>query len=226
MEGLAQEVDRLQERLDEVRKSQADIGVQMDSLGQDMNALRRQLEQNEKQMGNLSARLEDTHLALRNLAEQIAKGQKVEVPPEPSKIFREAYLDYTKNNYDLAILGFRQYLELLPKGVLAPDALYLLAECYRAKGLNAEALEHLEQLLKEFPDHERVWPARYQRAAFWWEEGRLKEAEEEWKKLAEAGREPEASLAKDQLERLASPIPPAVSASTASLPSTAPASSR
>jgi tol-pal system protein YbgF len=72
------------------------------------------------------------------------------LPPE--EIYKNALSDYTKGNYDLAIAGFRTYIENYPRTSLVPNAQYWLAESYYGQKNYAQAIEEFEVVIRDFPD--------------------------------------------------------------------------
>jgi tol-pal system protein YbgF len=72
------------------------------------------------------------------------------LPPE--EIYKNALSDYTKGNYDLAIAGFRTYIENYPRTSLVPNAQYWLAESYYGQKNYAQAIQEFEVVIRDFPD--------------------------------------------------------------------------
>jgi len=75
---------------------------------------------------------------------------------DPAEAYRKAYADYTAGHYDLAGLGFARVLELSPRGPLADDAVYWLAEIEAAGGRNDKAIAGFSRVISEFPEGDRV----------------------------------------------------------------------
>ena len=76
------------------------------------------------------------------------------------ELYRAAYLDVTRGNYDLAIRGFQNYLVRHPTGVYLSEVHYYLGECYYAKGQFLEADPEFRYVVERFPDS-RLVPASY-----------------------------------------------------------------
>jgi tol-pal system protein YbgF len=125
--------------------------------------------------------------------------------PSPEEVYKKALSDYTKGNYDLAISGFKSYLNFFPKTSLVPNAQYWLAESYYSKGRDAFplAIREFDKLIKEFPDSSRVPSAMLKKGYAYLE---LKEAAQGQAVLRELmakfPNSREARLAQDSLERL------------------------
>lgn len=72
--------------------------------------------------------------------------------PEAKRLYDQAYLDLTRGNYSLAILGFREFLRLSPGSDLADNAQYWIGECYYAQ-------RDFNQAIREFLTVEERHPA-------------------------------------------------------------------
>lgn len=92
---------------------------------------------------------------------------------DPSEVFRAAHEDYVEGNYDLAILGFRDYLKKYPGTDLASSAQYWLGECYLGQKAHDKAVEEFQWLLDNYPDSPKVPAALYKQGVAYLE---LKEA--------------------------------------------------
>lgn len=154
----------LDEKIQGLVKAQADLGV-------DLQALVTKIE-------NLESKLEDTNFRLAQLAQQIAatnqelqevrnvaKLAQTRTPPppqlspdlaDPQTLYDTAYADYGRGSYDLAILGFRQYLETFPDTELADNATYWIGECYYRQSKFQEAISQFDEVLTRYERSDRV----------------------------------------------------------------------
>jgi len=76
------------------------------------------------------------------------------------ELYRAAYLDVTRGNYDLAIRGFQNYLVRHPTGTYLPEVHYYLGECYYAESEFLEAVPEFRYVVDRFPAS-RLVPAAY-----------------------------------------------------------------
>lgn len=125
----------------------------------------------------LGAKLADTHFELAQLSQQIAAtNQELQAvrnateaapptPPaapvvtdtaEPQELYDTAYADFQRGNYDLAILGFRQYLELLPTTELADNATYWIGECYYRQRKYQKAASQFDEVITRYQQSDRI----------------------------------------------------------------------
>jgi tol-pal system protein YbgF len=78
----------------------------------------------------------------------------------PEELYRSAYEDYMRGNYDLASQGFRDYMERWPSTELTDNALYWIGECYDAQGEPEEALKVFSQVLEDYPTSDKAAAAQ------------------------------------------------------------------
>ena len=74
----------------------------------------------------------------------------------PEELYRSAYEDYMRGNYDLASQGFRDYMVRWPSTELTDNALYWIGECYDAQEDPAKALEVFTQVLEDYPTSDKA----------------------------------------------------------------------
>jgi tol-pal system protein YbgF len=81
-------------------------------------------------------------------------------PPEallpPEDVYRNALSDYTNGKYDLAISGFRIYIQKYPKTSLVPNAQYWLGESYYGQKNYAQAVEEFKVVIRDYPYSPKV----------------------------------------------------------------------
>jgi len=130
--------------------------------------------------------LQNIQLAIQSLSDELKAGQKGTVkgskPAAPAKkeeppasppqaqpavvtipaqeMYNNAYSDYLKGNYELAIDGFKLFLQQYPVTPLADNALYWIGECYYSQEKYPEAIENFNDLLLNYPNGDKV-PAAY-----------------------------------------------------------------
>ncbi|MBI3007350.1 MAG: tol-pal system protein YbgF [candidate division NC10 bacterium] len=74
----------------------------------------------------------------------------------PDEVYKAALNDYTKGNYDLAVNGFKTYMQLFPKTSLVSNAQYWLGESYYSQGKYPEAIREFEAVIKNHPGSNKV----------------------------------------------------------------------
>jgi tol-pal system protein YbgF len=71
-------------------------------------------------------------------------------------VYRNALDDYTKGNYDLAIAGFRSYMQNYPRSSLVANAQYWLGESYYSQRNYVQATQEFDAVIRDFPDSPKV----------------------------------------------------------------------
>jgi len=74
----------------------------------------------------------------------------------PQDDYQRAYRDYQKGNYELAKLGFKQYLATYPSSDDADNAQFWLAQCYYKTGDYNTALAETQRLYSSFPASPKI----------------------------------------------------------------------
>ena len=72
------------------------------------------------------------------------------------QIFNNARVDYTKENYTLAIEGFKEFLRKYPQNEYVGEAQFWLADCYYNQGKFLEAITEFEKVLKDHSTSPKV----------------------------------------------------------------------
>ena len=76
------------------------------------------------------------------------------------ELYRAAYLDLNRGDYELAIKGFQNYLIRYPTGMYLPEVHYYLGECHYARDRFLEAVGEFRWVADKYPDS-RLVPAAY-----------------------------------------------------------------
>ena len=78
----------------------------------------------------------------------------------PDELYRSAYEDYMRGNYDLAAEGFGEYMRRFPNTELTDNALYWIGECYDAQEEPEKALATFTKVLEDFPTSDKAAAAQ------------------------------------------------------------------
>ena len=114
--------------------------------------------------------------------------------PAPRELYSQAYADYARGNFDLAIQEYQEYLRNYPDTDLSDNAQYWIGECLYSKQQYAEALEAWDELFRRFPGSDKLPDARYKKGMALERLGRRSQAQLEYRAVAtrypnsEAGR--------------------------------------
>lgn len=74
----------------------------------------------------------------------------------PSEAYGLAYNDFLKGNYDLALLGFQNFLKQFDSTSLAPNARYWIGESYYGKKEYIKAIDSFDQVVRDYPQSDKV----------------------------------------------------------------------
>ncbi len=188
-EDLATIREGLERQGKEVVRSNADLGLKVDRLEERIEALRASLEVTTRKLDRISQQLAERvavgerggvppatgePAAPAPAGEEGAPAERgtgagapaepaaspTPVPETPEALYRAAYQDYMRGNYELALGGFREYLERYPDTELADNALYWSGECYHALGRLDEALSAFSTLLEKYPSSDKAAAAQ------------------------------------------------------------------
>jgi tol-pal system protein YbgF len=78
----------------------------------------------------------------------------------PQEVYNIAYSDYLKGNYQLAVDGFKLFLEQFSDTPVADDAAYWIGECYFSQRQYEEAAARFTELILYYPEGDKI-PAAY-----------------------------------------------------------------
>ena len=76
--------------------------------------------------------------------------------PAPRDLYSQAYADYARGNYDLAMQGFSEYIRNYPGTDFTDNAQYWIGECLYSKKMYAESIEAWNTLFKDHPDSDKI----------------------------------------------------------------------
>lgn len=87
------------------------------------------------------------------------------------ELYRNALNDYAKGDYELAINGFRHYIELYPGSSLLPNVRYWLGESYYSQKNYDQAIKEFALLVKQHPENPKVASAMLKQGFAYLESG-------------------------------------------------------
>lgn len=74
----------------------------------------------------------------------------------PAMTYQNAYRDYQKGNYDLAISGFKEYIQKYPDSDLADNAAYWIGESLYSQKKYRESIAQFDSVVNDYPKSEKV----------------------------------------------------------------------
>jgi tol-pal system protein YbgF len=155
---IQEDVQRVQADVDTLKRVQQAAGETLRTIESEVRDLKAKSEYGssalEEKVEGLAARLDElvTRMdrALAPLEEFIRRQSATDTTQSPAlgmDYYDAAVRDLSLGNYDLAEVGFLQFLENYPKSDLADDARYGLGESYYARKRYEEAIEEYQRVV-------------------------------------------------------------------------------
>jgi tol-pal system protein YbgF len=120
--------------------------------------------------------------------------------PAPRELYSQAYADFARGNYDLAIQGFSEYIRNYPGTDFTDNAQYWIGECLYGKKMYAEAIEAWNTLFKDHPASDKLPDGRVKKGMALERLGRKSQALVEYRYVVD--RFPNSQAARLARERL------------------------
>ena len=120
--------------------------------------------------------------------------------PAPRELYSQAYADYARGNYDLAIQGFTEYIRNYPDTDFTDNAQYWIGECLYSKKMYDESIEAWNTLFKDYPASDKLPDGRVKKGMALERLGRKSQALIEYRYVVD--RYPNSQAAKIARERL------------------------
>ena len=157
--AMAKKITTIEERLNAVTRSQADISQNKESLMLSLQFIKEEINELKNQVGKINDRLTSLPTAAAPTGAGDSGEEEVTLPENqqsPETVYYAAYSDYIKKNYQLAIQGFRQFMQLFPQNGLADNSLYWIGECYYSQKMYQEAVNTFTQLINDYADGDKI----------------------------------------------------------------------
>lgn len=171
--GLEETVSR---RMDALLKSEADMQQDLQELSTQIEQLQALLDDTNYRLSELSQQIAATQRRLPAPSstvegddDDLSAARDGDESPEdetnggtglgsadPRTLYQTAYNDYLRGNYELAILGFRQYLQSFPDTDLSDNAVYWIGECFYSQGEHARAIQEYDTVLNRYPRSDKT----------------------------------------------------------------------
>ena len=174
---------QLDDSLTKMRATQADLVVKMTDLNASLESLNSQLDSSQQRMTSLSQKLEDLQADLARRMSVLAgevtgggSGSSGSTTSNPSDIYRLALNDYQAGKYDLALIGFRNFMSQYPRAELSPQAQFEIGECEFARKNFVDAAREYDKVVLLFPKTDMAPKALYKKGIALQSAGRDAEA--------------------------------------------------
>ena len=213
LEALQRDMSGYQKDMAALRKGGADLQATLDSARVDMQLLTGKVDDvrilAQKPADDVALLKEDLGKRLAALEERLSKLEQsvaqqqqkaAQLPQTPESLYQQAYEVMRGGEAAKARELFGKFLELHPKHHLAANAHYWMGETYYSEKNFEQAVLEFQEVIKNFPDKEKVPAAMLKQGMAFKEMGDNKSAAYIFKKLAdEFPKSEEAKIAKEKL---------------------------
>jgi tol-pal system protein YbgF len=164
IQGLKQQINSLDRRVEIIdnkvsalTQNQADLNQNRESLNLSLQFIKEEI----NELKNKVTKINDglmmlSRKDLQDSQELDTENRQDSLFQSPENIYYTSYSDYLKKNYELAIKGFKQYIQLFPRNSLADNSLYWIGECYYAQKMYQEAANTFERLINQYSDGDKI----------------------------------------------------------------------
>jgi tol-pal system protein YbgF len=203
VDQMAVDLQTIQGRLEENNHSIGDLSQKIEE-----QTLRMQ-DQNSR-LGNLENRMASLEKSGQNSQASPPQGSveqgKMILPGQassslmPQDAYNQAYNDFVKGNYDLALIGFQNFTQQFPASALIPNAYYWMGESNYSKKEYLKAVENFDKVARDYPKHDKTPSSILKEGYAYLEVGEKLRGKSYLKKVIELfPRSDEARLAKERL---------------------------
>ena len=207
---VAQLEATIQRQTEALLKAEADMRLDINSLSSQIAQLQDKLEDTNYRLAQVSQQIAATNQDLKaSRTSPALPGAPGETPAaattvaDPETLYQTSYSDYLRGNYDLAMLGFKQYLEAFPETDLADNAIYWIGECFYRQQKYVDAIAEYDRVLKQYPRSDKTASALLKKGFALLEQGQRKDGVAQLQNVAKSfPASDEANLAKQRLQSL------------------------
>lgn len=153
---LVTKVAELEERMQNAQGANETTSHRLDQLAQ-------QLTQNQRELENIKALIAAMQPQTSAAAPGTASSSEMTVPAtpvapagDPIETYQAAIRDYQRGNYDLAIEGFREFVQANPRSDLADNAAYWIGESLFSQKKYRDAIEQFDSVVNNYPRSDKV----------------------------------------------------------------------
>jgi len=145
------------EKISAIARNQADLTQSKENFMLSMQFFKEELNDLKNSLNKLNDKIVNFPVGtLPAATANSASPDETSLTQDPSSIYYAAYSDYIKENFDLAIEGFRQFILSFPESGLADNSLYWIGECFYAKKKYQDAINTFNELLAKYKDGDKA----------------------------------------------------------------------
>ncbi|MEW6734000.1 MAG: tetratricopeptide repeat protein [Acidobacteriota bacterium] len=170
--------------VDGISIARRDVTQTRDIVDRSLGSVTEAANNTTSQLSRLNERLNATDQRLEKLEVQLKKIEGFFIPREITsncdngeQQFAQAYSDYLRGNYALAIAQFQNYVRCFSQTEKAGNAQYLIGDAYYKQLDYKSAAGEFDKLVREYNSNNKVATAHYKKADSLLKLGQRKEAE-------------------------------------------------
>ncbi len=205
VDGLQIRQDRLVEEMvtqSDLRQHRAYLGTRLDDIQAQEQMLSAQVNDLSQRLTGVAQRFDEMQYRKPATDVDTAAAEEI-VPAEPRQLYDQAYMDLSRGNYELARMGFEEYLRLYPDTELADNALYWLGEVDYVQHNYTAALDRFLQVESRYPQGNKVAAALFKVGLSQMQLDQPESAKETLQRLVrQYPATPEAAQAQDRLNQM------------------------
>ncbi len=167
---LRRELDELKKPVSNqelvIRQNKADLAAQVEEISQQLEEVQNQLQDTNDRV---TALLQSSRTFTSNVpatGDTLSAADTLITNPSAStqpysvdhsrELYNTAHRDVLRGNFQLALEGFRQFMQQFPNSDLADNAQYWIGEVYYAQGRHSNAIEEFEKVIKWYRNGDKV----------------------------------------------------------------------
>jgi tol-pal system protein YbgF len=188
--------------IDQLNKTNAELLAQMQNIQNKLDDIQGKIEELNYKLaksGSNTNAQPDVNAGMDQPVKDEAKGKE----DQASQVFNSAQNDYLKGHFDLAVLGFKQFLSLSTDKTKLADAQYWIGECYFSANEMESAIEEFDKFITTYSTDTRIPGVMLKKAIAYF---RLKKTSVTQNTLKEIIKKfpntPEAKLAEERLKAI------------------------
>ena len=209
-EEVADLGEKITQQTNALLKSEAEMLVGLEELSNELEQLRASLDNTDYRLEQLSAQITSTNQELQAVRSSIGGAFRSSVTPaepanvgDPRELYQAAYNDHLSGNYDLAIMGFRRYLDAYPETDLADNAAYWIGEAYFSQRKYSQSIQAFDTILQRYARSEKIASALLKKGYAYLELGQREQGVAQLRSVIRQYPESdEANLARQRLDNL------------------------
>jgi TolA-binding protein len=170
---------RLDQQTEANRKALADTKLVVDNLSNDVRIIREKLDDNNVRVGSLTQEVEALRQGLQQApraatspdadpgagapAAPVGGGGGAAVGESPQRRYNAAQADYLSGQYDLAVIGFQEFIKAFPRSEQADDAQVAICNAYLNDKKDQQAVDACDTAIRTYPGGNAVPEAYYRK---------------------------------------------------------------